>query len=128
VFGPVPRSYEHALPKKVRTAALRSALSQRLREGALVVVDDLALGEFKTRRVSEILAALGLAGASVLIVSGGPDAHLERSARNLPGVSVVRAEGLNVYDVLRHTKLLLTRAGLARVEARLAPAGGEAAS
>ena len=128
VFGPVPRSYEHALPKKVRATALRSALSQRLCEGALVVVDELALGEFKTRRMAEILGALGLAGGSVLIVSGGPDAHLERSARNLPDVSVVRAEGLNVYDVLRHAKLLFTRAALTRVEARLACARGEGTS
>jgi large subunit ribosomal protein L4 len=126
VFGPVPRSYEHDLPKKVRAAALRCALSQRLREGALVVVDELALGEFKTRRMAEILAALDLAGGSVLIVSAGPDLHLERSARNLPGVSVVRAGGLNVYDVLRHAKVVFTRAALAGVEARLGRSRGEA--
>jgi large subunit ribosomal protein L4 len=128
VFGPVPRSHGHSLPKKVRAAALRSALSQRLREGALVVVEDLGLAEFKTRRMLEILGALGLAGASVLIVSHQPDAFLERSARNLPGVSVVRAEGLNVYDVLRHAKLLLTREAVAKVQGRLAVAGREAAS
>jgi large subunit ribosomal protein L4 len=128
VFGPVPRSHGHSLPKKVRAAALRSALSQRLREGALVVVEDLGLAEFKTRRMLEILGALGLAGASVLIVSHQPDVFLERSARNLPGVSVVRAEGLNVYDVLRHAKLLLTREAVAKVQQRLAVAGREAAS
>jgi len=127
VFGPVPRGHEHALPKKVRAAALRSALSQRLREGALVVVDELALGEFKTRRMREILAALDLAGATVLIVSDGPDAFLERSARNLPGVSLVRAEGLNVYDVLRHAKLLFTRAAVAKAQQRLAVAAREVA-
>lgn len=128
VFGPVPRSHEHSLPKKVRAAALRSALSQRLREGALVVVEELGLGEFKTRRMLEILGALGLAGASVLIVSHERDLFLERSARNLPGVSVVRAGGLNVYDVLRHAKLLFTREAVAKVQERLAVAGREAAS
>jgi large subunit ribosomal protein L4 len=128
VFGPVPRSHGHSLPKKVRAAALRSALSQRLREGALVVVEELGLTEFKTQRVLEILGALGLADASVLIVSHQPDVHLERSARNLPGVSVVRAEGLNVYDVLRHAKLLFTREAVAKVQERLAVAGREAAS
>jgi large subunit ribosomal protein L4 len=128
VFGPVPRGYEHALPKKARAAALRCALSHRLREGALVVVDELALGVFKTRRMREILAALGLAGETVLIVSDAPDAFLERSARNLPGVSVVRAEGLNVYDVLRHAKLLFTRAAVTKAQERLAVAVREVAS
>ncbi|MCI0571224.1 MAG: 50S ribosomal protein L4 [Myxococcaceae bacterium] len=128
VFGPVPRGYEHSLPKKVRAAALRSALSQRLRDGALVVVDEIRLEGFKTKRVAEILAALELAGGSVLIVSEGPDALLERSARNLPGVSVLRAQGLNVYDVLRHAKLLFTRAAVASVQGRLARATREVAS
>jgi large subunit ribosomal protein L4 len=122
VFGPVPRDYEHTLPKKVRAAALRSALSQRLRDGALVVVDELGLSGFKTKRVAEILASLDLAGASVLIVSDGRDAFLERSARNLPRVSVVRAEGLNVYDVLRHAKVLFTQAAVGRIQERLARA------
>ncbi len=123
VFGPVPRGYAHKLPKRVRKAALRAALSARHREGAVAVVDGLELGEFKTRRVVELLASLGL-GDSVLIVIDAPDPHVERSARNLPGVGVLRAEGLNVYDVLRHQKLLVTRAALDRIHARLG-AGGE---
>ncbi len=123
VFGPVPRGYAHKLPKRVRKAALRAALSARHREGAVAVVDGLELGEFKTRRVVELLASLGL-GDSVLIVIDAPDPHVERSARNLPGVGVLRAEGLNVYDVLRHQKLLVTRAALDRILARLG-AGGE---
>jgi large subunit ribosomal protein L4 len=119
VFGPVPRSYEHALPKKVRRAALRGALSQRLREGALKVLERLELDEYRTRRIVEILDDLGLGGQTVLIVTGEPSATVERSARNLHGVSVLRAEGLNVYDVLRHDKLVLTRSGLEAVEKRL---------
>jgi large subunit ribosomal protein L4 len=128
VFGPVPRGYEHRLPRKVRAAALRSALSLRAREQAVTVVDELSLGEYRTRRMREILGALGLDGRSVLLVIDAADPHVERSARNLPRVAVVRAEGLNVHDVLRHERLLITRAALDRVEERLAvaPKGGAA--
>jgi len=119
VFGPVPRSYAHSLPKKVRRAALRGALSLRREEGAITVVDDLAMTEFKTSRVAEILAALGLAGESVLIVIVDADEKLEISARNLPRVGVIRVEGLNVYDVLRHSRLVLTRATVEALDVRL---------
>lgn len=122
VFGPVPRSYEHALPKKVRRAALRSALSLRQQEGAITVVDELALDEFKTRRIVEILRNLALDGQGVLIVIGEADEKVERSARNLPAVGVLRAAGLNVYDVLRYPRLLMTKAAVAAVEARLGAA------
>ena len=119
VFGPVPRSYELSLSKKVRRAALRSALSLRQQEGAITVVNALALDEFKTQRVAEILSALGLAGESVLIVIAEADEKLEISARNLPRVGVIRAEGLNVYDVLRHARLVLTKAAVEALERRL---------
>jgi large subunit ribosomal protein L4 len=119
VFGPVPRSYEHSLSKKVRRAALRGALSLRQQEGAITVVDALDLDAFKTRRVAEILGALGLAGESVLIVIAEADEKLEVSARNLPRVGVIRVAGLNVYDVLRHAKLVLTRAAVEAVEQQL---------
>jgi len=119
VFGPVPRSYEHSLSKKVRRAALRGALSLRQQEGAITVIDELALSGFKTRRVAEILTALGLAGQSVLIVIAEPDEKVEISARNLSRVGVIRAVGLNVYDVLRHTRLVLTKAAVEALDARL---------
>jgi large subunit ribosomal protein L4 len=119
VFGPVPRSYEHALPKKMRRAALRSALSERLRQGAITVIDELALDGYRTKRVVEILRGLDLGATGVLIVIDQENRHVERSARNLPGVSVLRAAGLNVYDVLRHPRLLITRAALGAVEERL---------
>jgi large subunit ribosomal protein L4 len=125
VFGPVPRSYEHKLPKKVRRAALRSALSQRLKEDAITVVDSFDLAEFKTSRVAEILRGLGIGDAGVLIVTDGEDLHLERSARNLPRVKVLRVAGLNVFDVARHSKLLLTKQAVAAIEARLGDAPGE---
>jgi large subunit ribosomal protein L4 len=120
VFGPVPRGYGHKLPKKVRAAALRSALSLRQSEGAITAVDAMGLTEYKTSAIVGILQALELAGKSVLIVLDQPSHHIEQSARNLPGVSVVRAEGLNVYDILRHQRLLATQAALEQVAGRLA--------
>ena len=126
VFGPVPRGYGHKLPKKARRAALRGALSLRTREDALQIVDGFGLEEYKSRRVLEALAALGVAGRSVLIVIAEAAPFLEVSARNLPRVGVIRAEGLNVYDVLRHERLILTREALERVQARLS--GGREAS
>jgi len=119
VFGPVPRSYAHALPKKVRRAALRGALSLRQQQGAITVVDDFAMAGFRTRRVAEVLDALGLAGESVLIVIAEADEKLEISSRNLARVSTLRVAGLNVYDVLRHAKLVVTRAAVEALEVRL---------
>lgn len=119
VFGPVPRSYEHALPKKARRAALRGALSHRLSEGALTVVESLDLEGYSTKRMVEVLGALGLAGERVLILLHEANPTVERSARNLPGVDVLRADGLNVYDVLRHEKLVMSRSALEAVERRL---------
>ena len=126
VFGPVPRSYEHALPKKVRRAALCGALSLRREENAITVVEEIALDAFKTKRVREILRSLSLEGERVLIVIDAADEKLERSARNLPGVGVLRVAGLNVYDVLRHAKLVLTKGAVAAIETRLAAGAGEA--
>lgn len=126
VFGPVPRSYQHSLPKKVRRAALFGALSLRRKEGAITVVEEIALAEFKTRRVREILRSLSLDGERVLFVIDGKHEQLERSARNLPGVGVLRVDGLNVYDVLQHPKLVLTRGAVAAIEARFATTGAQA--
>ena len=131
VFGPVPRGYSHKLPKKMRRAALLSALSQRLQESALKVVEDLPIDEYKTRRVVEILEKLGLAGGSTLIIIDEPSPTIEASARNIPGVSVIRSEGVNVYDLLRHQNLLITKAAIERLQARLeggTSAAGEGAA
>lgn len=128
VFGPVPRSYGQKLPKKIRRAALRAALSLRLREQAVTVLESFELEEFSTKRMLEILRALGVEGESLLIVLPAGDPHVERSARNLPRVSVIRAEGLNVYDVLRHHQILLTREAAVAVQNRLGAAGPGGAS
>ena len=119
MFGPVPRTYEHKLTKKMRRAALASALTQWLSEGAITVVDEISVDEFKTKRVIEILQGLGLANTKVLIVTDDVSPILEASARNIPGVGLVRAEGLNVYDILRHPKVLMTRAALEAIQSRL---------
>jgi large subunit ribosomal protein L4 len=112
----------------MRRAALKSALSLRTQEGALAVVDGLAIDEFKTRRVVEMLDGLGLAGETALIVIATASPHLEVSARNLPGISVIRAEGLNVYDVLRHKRLVIAKDALEAIGARLGTAAKEEAS
>ena len=128
VFGPVPRSYQHALPKKVRRAALCGALSHQAREGNIKVVDELSFSEYKTKQVAKLLQALSLEDAPVLIVIEAEQPFLERSARNLPNVSVLRVAGLNVYDVLRHRRLLLTKAAAAAIGERLRGQPAEAAS
>ena len=125
VFGPVPRDYGHKLTKKTRRAALRGALSLRAKEGALVVAQGLALEGPKTRLLLDALRGLGLGDASVLVVAAA-DEKLERAARNLPRVSVIRVAGLNVYDVLRHERLLIDRAALDALGARLGAAGDAA--
>lgn len=119
VFGPVPRSHGHSVPKKVRAGALRSALSAKAGDDALVVVEELAIEPAKTKRAAEILGNLGVAEGKVLVVVDERDDAVERTTRNLPRVRTLRAAGLNVYDVLWADRLVLTRAALERVQERL---------
>jgi large subunit ribosomal protein L4 len=119
IFGPRPRDYTQRLPKSARRAALRSALADRHAAGTLVVVDGLSLAEPKTKLMVECLRGLGLDGARVLIVLAGADPAIERAARNLPGVKILQARGLNVYDILGHAHLVMTRAALEEVANRL---------
>jgi large subunit ribosomal protein L4 len=121
IFGPQPRSYAYQLPKSARRAALRSALAARHGEGKLLVVDALTLAEPKTKRMVECLAGLGVEG-SALVVLAEPNEAVMRAARNLPHVKVQLVGGLNVHDVLRHATLVMTRAALERVAARLGDA------
>ena len=98
VFGPDHRDYSYKPPKKVRKLALKMALSSKLRENELVVLDQFELDEIKTKIVVDVLKTLKLNNA--LIVTEKHNDHLELSARNLPDVKVIRSEGLNVYDIL----------------------------
>src|SRR5438128_4563518 len=112
IFGPQPRRYAYRLPKTARRAALRAAVAARHSTGKLLVVDGLQLPEAKTKRMVECLHGLGLEGESVLVVLAHPDDAVQRAARNLPGVKVLLAGGLNVYDVLGHAALVMTREAL----------------
>ena len=118
IFPPQPRDYSYRLPRSARLAALRSALAARHGEGKLVVVDHLALPEPKTKRMVECLAGLGIEG-SALVVLGARDDGVQRAGRNLPHVKVILAAGLNVYDVLGHANLVLTREAMEQLAGRL---------
>lgn len=115
VFGPHPRSYAQSMPRKQYRAALRSALSAKLNAGGITVVSEFTLTQPRTGVLAKTLAQLGLVGKT-LIVAGGDKGDLERAARNLPGVKVVTAKGLNVYDVLRHDSILIPERELPRIQ------------
>jgi large subunit ribosomal protein L4 len=117
-FGPRPRDYSYRMPRTARREALLSALSLKNRDGKLIVVDKLELDEAKTKRMVQALTELKVESAVIVIAQ--PDAKIERSARNLPKVKVLRVEGLNVYDLMRYEHLILTEAALQRLEERLA--------
>jgi large subunit ribosomal protein L4 len=119
VFGPKPRRYDKHVPKKVRRSALRSALSLRAGEERLLVLQDLQLGEIKTKRVAQLLEKLGV--ASGLIVDDKGNLELIKSVRNLPRSKYLAPEGLNVYDILRYDTLLLTAPVAKQIEERLMP-------
>lgn len=119
VFGPQPRDYSYRLPRSARRAALRAALAARHGAGALMVVEAVALPEPKTKRMVELLHALGLPPRGVLVVTAARDEVVERAARNLPHVKVLPVGRLNVYDVVGHTHLLMARDALAQVAALL---------
>ena len=112
VFGPHPRSYEQRLPKRMKRLALHGALTSKFGDGAVKVVDELGLDEPKTRVLVGYLDALQATGR-VLVVASGSDANLDMSARNLPGVSIIRPDSLNVVDVMNADMLLITQPSLA---------------
>ncbi len=118
IFGPQSRDYFYRLPKKARKQALLSALSTKNRDGKIIVLDKFELAEAKTKLMRTILEDLKI--TSALIVIPESDVKVERSARNLPAVKVLRVEGLNVYDLLRHEHLILTEGALRLIEERMA--------
>jgi len=118
VFGPQPRDYSYRMPRTARREALLSALSLKKRESKLIVVDKLELEQAKTKLMVQALADLKV--VSALLVIPQADAKIERSARNLPNVKVLRVDGLNVYDLLRYEHLILTEQALKILQEKLA--------
>jgi large subunit ribosomal protein L4 len=116
-FGPLSRSHAHDLPKKVRALALKHALSAKAKDGDLVVIEKASLEEAKTKALKDRFGKLGF--ASALIIDGiAVDENFRRAARNIPQVDVLPVQGINVYDILRRTKLVLTKAAVEALEAR----------
>jgi large subunit ribosomal protein L4 len=118
IFGPQPRDYSYRLPKSARRAALRAAIAARHAEGALLVVEKIALQEAKTKHMVAYLRGLGVEQGA-LVVMDRQDDVVARAARNLPNVKVLVGGGLNVYDILGRKTLVMTRAALEQVAARL---------
>ena len=118
VFGPKPRDFTKKISRATRQLALRKALSERLKAGDVLVVDDLKLTSPKTREFLGVLAALQLQGTA-LVVSHGGDKNLRLASRNVPGVELTTGESLNTYQVLRSDKLVFTRGAFENIEQRL---------
>ena len=118
IFGPMPKDYSFSLPKKERRAALRAALSLKLQEGKLILLNEFPLNEFKTKQVLGVLKKFKVEDA--LIVISEKNSFLERSARNIPNVEILRAGALNVYDILNHEHLILLNPVLPRIQGGLA--------
>lgn len=117
IFGPTPRDYSYSMPKKKRRAALRAALAAKARDGELVVLESLNLTGIKTKDLVSSLRGLGIGNA--LIVIPERDEVVEKSARNVPWVKVLRSEGLNVYDILKFEKLVLLQGAIEKIKERL---------
>ncbi len=118
VFGPKPRDFTKKISRSTRQLALRKALSERLKAGDVLVVDDLKLTSPKTKEFISVLAALELTGTT-LVVSHGVDKNLQLASRNVPGVELTTGDSLNTYEVLRSDKIVFTRGAFENIEQRL---------
>jgi large subunit ribosomal protein L4 len=125
VHGPQARDWSYSLPKKMKRGALRSALSERLREGNLVVVDEIIFSNPKTKDFVGALKSLGFGGRTLIVDTIDND-NLLLSSRNVKGAKVIGSNGLNVYDVLYHEKLLVSRSAVDQITRALDPQGGGA--
>ncbi|MCL2498338.1 MAG: 50S ribosomal protein L4 [Symbiobacteriaceae bacterium] len=114
-FGPAPRDYRFKVHRRVRRLALRSAFSSKALAEDIIVLDDLAMAEPKTKLMKEILGNLKVANKA-LIITGEPAQNVYLSARNIPGIAVTFAPVVNVYDLLHHDKLIMTRGAVAKIE------------
>jgi len=121
VFGPHPRSYAFRMPRKQRRLAIKSALTAKLQEGELVVLDSINFDAPKTKSVLKLMSDFNVADKKVLIVTGEQIENVEKSARNIPGVKAIPASSsLNVYDLLYHAKVFVTKDAITRIEEVLA--------
>jgi large subunit ribosomal protein L4 len=118
VFGPQPRSYDYKVPLKVEKGALRAALTQKLRDGAVTVVDALSVAEIKTKAAAEMLQRLGVAGKA-LLVDVKPEEKLSLSVRNLEGVRVLPSNRISARDVMDTRRVVMTRAALEKLQEAL---------
>ncbi len=117
IFGPSQRSYAYKVPKKVRRLALKMALSAKVQDSQLFVVDALELEAIKTKALADVLVTLNL--QDILIVSDSDDLKLALSSRNIPDVKVIKTAGLNVYDILKFKNLLLVESSIENIKGRL---------
>jgi len=117
VFGPKPRDYSYSMPKKVKRLALRMALSARNQEGNLVVVDKFDMPEIKTKNFVQVMNKFQF--DNCLVITEGIDDQISLSSRNAVGYKVLPVEGLNVYDILKHSKLMVIQSSLAKIEERV---------
>ena len=116
VFGPKPRSYGYVVPRQVRAAALRAALSEKVRASQFMVLDSLSLDEPSTKAFQALLERLGVAGRALIVTDqAGRDDATAKSCRNLPHVTLLPTQGLNVYDILRHETLIMTKGAVSVV-------------
>ena len=124
VFGPQPRSYDYHLPRKVEKGALRAAISQKLRDGEVIVVDALTVGEIKTKAAAEMLRKLGIDGgkkvSKVLLVDVKPEDKLSLSVRNIEGVRLLPSNRISARDVVNTRRVVMTRAALEKLQEALA--------
>lgn len=112
IFGPKPRDYSFALPKKIRKAALRAVISSRAKEGCVKVIEGLSVSLPKTKAMREILKSLELAGKKTLLILGGNDKNLKLAGRNIPKLKIIQVEGLNIYDLLNCDWVVLQKEAL----------------
>ena len=119
VFGPQPRSYYKAMPRKARRLAVKSALSDKVNSNELIVLDELTMAAPKTKEVLNLLNNFNTGDAKVLFITEG-DINVERSARNIQGVKALGCEGLNIFDLLHYDKLFITEGAVAKIEEVLA--------
>ena len=118
VFGPQPRSYEYKVPLKVEKGALRAAITQKLRDGAVTVVDALSVGQIKTKAAAEMLRRLGVEGKA-LLVDVKPEDKLSLSVRNLEGIRILPSNRISARDVMNTRKVVVTRAALEKLQEAL---------